>query len=178
MCIRDRITNAGPALDTGPIQFLLFPAKRLGELLDRVVEVRHQRKVLLTSPRMTGRPSPSPSGWMPRNRTSTVLLERPEPNNSSSHPGAIGGQPARLRSLQQHRVGAVAGHPAGGRWAGTPHHPGRGEQDLALMPNFNNTIEELPQSFRREQQELDRACLLYTSPSPRDLSTSRMPSSA
>ena len=25
---------------------------------------------------------------------------------------------------------------------------------------------------------LDRACLLYTSPSPRDLSTSRMPSSA
>ena len=26
--------------------------------------------------------------------------------------------------------------------------------------------------------ELDSACLLYTSPSPRDLSTSRMPSSA
>ena len=26
--------------------------------------------------------------------------------------------------------------------------------------------------------ELDKACLLYTSPSPRDLSTSRMPSSA
>ena len=28
------------------------------------------------------------------------------------------------------------------------------------------------------QQELTLACLLYTSPSPRDLSTSRMPSSA
>ena len=25
------------------------------------------------------------------------------------------------------------------------------------MPNFNDAIEELPQSFRREQQELDRA---------------------
>ena len=29
-----------------------------------------------------------------------------------------------------------------------------------------------------DQQELDQVCLLYTSPSPRDLSTSRMPSSA
>ena len=27
-------------------------------------------------------------------------------------------------------------------------------------------------------KQLDTACLLYTSPSPRDLSTSRMPSSA
>ena len=27
-------------------------------------------------------------------------------------------------------------------------------------------------------EQLDRNCLLYTSPSPRDLSTSRMPSSA
>ena len=27
-------------------------------------------------------------------------------------------------------------------------------------------------------EQLDKACLLYTSPSPRDLSTSRMPSSA
>ena len=25
------------------------------------------------------------------------------------------------------------------------------------MPNFNDTIQELPQSFRREQQELDQA---------------------
>ena len=25
------------------------------------------------------------------------------------------------------------------------------------MPNFNDAIEELPQSFRREKQELDRA---------------------
>ena len=32
--------------------------------------------------------------------------------------------------------------------------------------------------FRREREVLLKACLLYTSPSPRDLSTSRMPSSA
>ena len=31
---------------------------------------------------------------------------------------------------------------------------------------------------RRESRAIDIACLLYTSPSPRDLSTSRMPSSA
>ena len=30
----------------------------------------------------------------------------------------------------------------------------------------------------KPRRRLDRACLLYTSPSPRDLSTSRMPSSA
>ena len=30
----------------------------------------------------------------------------------------------------------------------------------------------------REKLGLDKPCLLYTSPSPRDLSTSRMPSSA
>ena len=30
----------------------------------------------------------------------------------------------------------------------------------------------------REKLDLSTACLLYTSPSPRDLSTSRMPSSA
>ena len=29
-----------------------------------------------------------------------------------------------------------------------------------------------------KSKELEEACLLYTSPSPRDLSTSRMPSSA
>ena len=39
---------------------------------------------------------------------------------------------------------------------------------------IKNTLEETQQEFRR----LSEACLLYTSPSPRDLSTSRMPSSA
>ena len=33
-------------------------------------------------------------------------------------------------------------------------------------------------SLATDQQANDGSCLLYTSPSPRDLSTSRMPSSA
>ena len=33
-------------------------------------------------------------------------------------------------------------------------------------------------SLLKEQNDSDSICLLYTSPSPRDLSTSRMPSSA
>ena len=32
--------------------------------------------------------------------------------------------------------------------------------------------------IRMDQPDIDKICLLYTSPSPRDLSTSRMPSSA
>ena len=32
--------------------------------------------------------------------------------------------------------------------------------------------------FNEVEAEIDKVCLLYTSPSPRDLSTSRMPSSA
>ena len=40
----------------------------------------------------------------------------------------------------------------------------------ALNPEFNDTA-----SIGTAE---DRVCLLYTSPSPRDLSTSRMPSSA
>ena len=32
--------------------------------------------------------------------------------------------------------------------------------------------------FGRSSEKMDNTCLLYTSPSPRDLSTSRMPSSA
>ena len=54
-------------------------------------------------------------------------------------------------------------------------YPWRGEQHLAtnvsFLANFSWLVKEL---FTQEP----RICLLYTSPSPRDLSTSRMPSSA
>ena len=40
----------------------------------------------------------------------------------------------------------------------------------------DNTIDQIQQEIRNGEQLID--CLLYTSPSPRDLSTSRMPSSA
>ena len=39
-------------------------------------------------------------------------------------------------------------------------------------------IADLEERERQEVYALDTNCLLYTSPSPRDLSTSRMPSSA
>ena len=39
-------------------------------------------------------------------------------------------------------------------------------------------IEDLWESVLREECPHDQACLLYTSPSPRDVSLSRMPSSA
>ena len=43
---------------------------------------------------------------------------------------------------------------------------------------FNNQIDIQEIAFLSNQKQTYRICLLYTSPSPRDLSTSRMPSSA
>ena len=40
------------------------------------------------------------------------------------------------------------------------------------------SVDELAQAKSELEGPLSKACLLYTSPSPRDLSTSRMPSSA
>ena len=42
------------------------------------------------------------------------------------------------------------------------------------QPEFHQAVEEVLESLA----PVIKACLLYTSPSPRDLSTSRMPSSA
>ena len=50
--------------------------------------------------------------------------------------------------------------------------PALQEGKLALTPFVVGT------EFETEYEELVKDCLLYTSPSPRDLSTSRMPSSA
>ena len=47
-----------------------------------------------------------------------------------------------------------------------------GEKEVSNQSNFNKT-----ESFFRQIKNQE-TCLLYTSPSPRDLSTSRMPSSA
>ena len=43
---------------------------------------------------------------------------------------------------------------------------------------FLARIQQQPELNKATQITLPRICLLYTSPSPRDLSTSRMPSSA
>ena len=51
---------------------------------------------------------------------------------------------------------------------------------VPLLPTFSRLTapEARPQLIDRIRQGLMLSCLLYTSPSPRDLSTSRMPSSA
>ena len=45
-------------------------------------------------------------------------------------------------------------------------------------PSAPTLIPESPQTQKKVATLIPKACLLYTSPSPRDLSTSRMPSSA
>eukprot|EP00831_Metopus_contortus_P024825 TRINITY_DN21581_c0_g1_i3.p2 TRINITY_DN21581_c0_g1~~TRINITY_DN21581_c0_g1_i3.p2 ORF type:complete len:142 (+),score=23.66 TRINITY_DN21581_c0_g1_i3:209-634(+) len=54
------------------------------------------------------------------------------------------------------------------------------EQDLLLEQGTNSTLSVSFFTLNNEElpQEQYKYCLLYTSPSPRDLSTSRMPSSA
>eukprot|EP00831_Metopus_contortus_P031246 TRINITY_DN25517_c0_g3_i1.p1 TRINITY_DN25517_c0_g3~~TRINITY_DN25517_c0_g3_i1.p1 ORF type:complete len:166 (-),score=38.07 TRINITY_DN25517_c0_g3_i1:114-611(-) len=45
-------------------------------------------------------------------------------------------------------------------------------------PTQNQNLKSITIHVNDKAFELDKSCLLYTSPSPRDLSTSRMPSSA
>ena len=47
------------------------------------------------------------------------------------------------------------------------------KSDEGLIENYSKKMAYVPQKI-----SIDWTCLLYTSPSPRDLSTSRMPSSA
>ena len=53
-------------------------------------------------------------------------------------------------------------------------HPADTNGDGKVSPEEHAMYME----FKRKELEDQDACLLYTSPSPRDLSTSRMPSSA
>ena len=55
--------------------------------------------------------------------------------------------------------------------------------DIGLQPATTGDVirvivPELTEETRRDLIKVAKSCLLYTSPSPRDLSTSRMPSSA
>ena len=51
---------------------------------------------------------------------------------------------------------------------------------MRLYPDskLNQVYTERIRAYQNRVKELQNTCLLYTSPSPRDLSTSRMPSSA
>ena len=50
--------------------------------------------------------------------------------------------------------------------------------DLSVCDQIGHEVLSLPTHSMMESKTVDKVCLLYTSPSPRDLSTSRMPSSA
>ena len=52
------------------------------------------------------------------------------------------------------------------------------KQLLDGIDDLENDVEELFSEVERTRKEKDFACLLYTSPSPRDKRQSRMPSSA
>ena len=58
------------------------------------------------------------------------------------------------------------------------------EEAFCSIDTARDLVDELTYNLENPQEEpvphedMDRDCLLYTSPSPRDLSTSRMPSSA
>ena len=56
--------------------------------------------------------------------------------------------------------------------------PQRSENDIDSKPPIKRAYIVLPEVFGVNAWVRSVACLLYTSPSPRDLSTSRMPSSA
>ena len=51
-------------------------------------------------------------------------------------------------------------------------------RDKEIVTTLRMAISELKKEEIDDKVTLDDTCLLYTSPSPRDLSTSRMPSSA
>jgi len=57
-----------------------------------------------------------------------------------------------------------------------PYLPNLASPDKAIMKISRYTLDE--EIKRCDALGIDYLCLLYTSPSPRDLSTSRMPSSA
>ena len=55
--------------------------------------------------------------------------------------------------------------------------PGQGSQFKGMGHDLYQSNSEVKKLFE-QADDLLKFCLLYTSPSPRDLSTSRMPSSA
>ena len=50
--------------------------------------------------------------------------------------------------------------------------------DIDIFTRGNKANPEKTNLIKGDRNDLESICLLYTSPSPRDLSTSRMPSSA
>ena len=56
--------------------------------------------------------------------------------------------------------------------------PSTVSRSLADHPDISQETKNIVNAYAREHKYKPNACLLYTSPSPRDISGSRMPSSA
>ena len=87
----------------------------------------------------------------------------------------------------------MAGH---SHWAGIKHKKGKADKQRSKIfsklskditvaaklgdknPDMNSRLRSAIQAARSANMPKDNICLLYTSPSPRDLYRSRMPSSA
>ena len=52
------------------------------------------------------------------------------------------------------------------------------EVEAALLDDYDDEEEKEEEEKEKEEEEEEENCLLYTSPSPRDATLSRMPSSA
>ena len=52
------------------------------------------------------------------------------------------------------------------------------EKEVELSAKIKEVLENRKESTAGDSSEVDNSCLLYTSPSPRDRTRSRMPSSA
>ena len=65
------------------------------------------------------------------------------------------------------------------KFGNPPQGPTAGQQEVEGEPiSVYINGKKVATKFREKIYDLVHGCLLYTSPSPRDLSTSRMPSSA
>ena len=106
----------------------------------------------------------------------------------------------RLNNLDIPKIGGKQGHHRGHpgipdqdrHRQSMPHQPQRSEEKAVRMPessripptqpqvsrNFNEVPSREVSASQPQKIPQESPCLLYTSPSPRDLSTSRMPSSA
>ena len=82
----------------------------------------------------------------------------------------------RKEYLTDHQFGH--GEFVKGVWVSCKSIPGRAFYFETYLPEYAAMYDKLPISAFLSEPELPDPCLLYTSPSPRDATLSRMPSSA
>ena len=110
----------------------------------------------------------------PRARTArSVTIQAPEPSGKSEEQLMT----ETAQSLNDGAKDFLRTHP---EFAANPNHPQHKNKIRTCTPTMIEAMQtdtNMPNISRTHLEKTQR-CLLYTSPSPRDLSTSRMPSSA